>query len=180
MRKRKMKKKVVIIVYAVLAYQRRSTIGISASECSLCLFLRKLLHCPSFENVASWNLSCSPPTFVPYAQLVQSKGQRPMNAYPSYLYSTTQATWYAAEEDCATRSGHLASIPNGFINALLPRSGCSTSGVDTDYWIGASRGIITAVWSWTDGSGNTYSNWANGNGPMLARARGGEKLFGLP
>lgn len=80
-----------------------------------------------------------------------------------YLYRSAQSSWYGAEEDCVTQRGHLVSVPNGFINSFQPAQACSTSGVDTYYWIGASRGVISTTWSWTDGTDVSYTNWAQGS-----------------
>lgn len=79
-----------------------------------------------------------------------------------YLYRQLQANWYQAEEECVTQLGHLASVHSAFANAFLPRQACSTSGTNTDYWTGASHGVINSEWSWTDGSAFTYANWARG------------------
>jgi hypothetical protein len=90
-----------------------------------------------------------------------------LNDGDCYMYRTSSdSSWYSAEEDCASQLGHLASVQNAFQNVFLPRQACSTcsSSGSTDYWIGASKGALGGTdWTWSDGTKFSYTNWAKGN-----------------
>jgi hypothetical protein len=73
-----------------------------------------------------------------------------------YIAVETMLTAPAAENYCAsTYGGTLASIPdhqaNGVVTGML---------LGTTYWIGLSDSQVESVFTWSDGSPLSYSNWA--------------------
>lgn len=78
-----------------------------------------------------------------------------------YFYRTEPSSWYDAEEECVQLNGHLASVSNAFVNSFISRSWYHAP---ENYWLGATVGNSSSeAWSWTDGTGFTYSNWAEGS-----------------
>ncbi|KAH7695120.1 macrophage mannose receptor 1-like protein, partial [Aphelenchoides avenae] len=61
-----------------------------------------------------------------------------------------------SETVCAARGGHLASITSAFQNALLAK--VAARGPTSYYQLGGR--LVTGIWTWTDGSSFTYTNWA--------------------
>lgn len=99
-----------------------------------------------------------------YASAVCPQGSlQGLSAADCYLY-LPPATWLNALEDCSSRGGHLASIPNAFVNAFLPTLPKRTCGNPYsndihDYWVGASVGLSSKNWTWCDGSTFSYTDW---------------------
>lgn len=84
-----------------------------------------------------------------------------------YLYHTEPSSWYDAEETCVQSNGHIASVPNAFVNSFISRSWYHAP---EDYWLGATAGNSSSeVWSWTDGTRFSYSNWAEGTRYFLTK-----------
>lgn len=73
-------------------------------------------------------------------------------------------SWYDGEALCQVQfNGHLASIPNAFLNNFLNGYLDATQS-KTLYWIGGTTTIASnASWTWTDGTPFTYTNWEWGN-----------------
>uniref|UniRef100_A0A914Y4L4 C-type lectin domain-containing protein n=1 Tax=Panagrolaimus superbus TaxID=310955 RepID=A0A914Y4L4_9BILA len=80
------------------------------------------------------------------------------------------ATGFAdAELICAQTGGHLASIHDGFANALLALKKILEEAnkhfhesTITDFWIGATNLLGSKAWNWTDGSGIDFTDWKKG------------------
>lgn len=74
----------------------------------------------------------------------------------SYELVETAATWPSAKADCEARGAHLVTIgsaaENSYVASLAPSLG--------HVWIGLSKSAAT--WSWVDGSGLGFTNWAPG------------------
>lgn len=78
-----------------------------------------------------------------------------------YAYADEEVGWFQAEEKCQERGGHLASIPNGFVNGFMLE--LPNFSVTSRYWTGGSTGLSSAYsWSWIDGTAFEYTNWAKG------------------
>lgn len=93
------------------------------------------------------------------------QGTRPEDCY---LYGSAQP-WQRAEEYCASNKGHLASVPNDFVNAFLvsyPKAFTSAQ----SYWLGAELKAATDKGAWTDGSDFNYTKWAAGKDHRLRTA----------
>ncbi|KAH7698958.1 hypothetical protein AAVH_33943, partial [Aphelenchoides avenae] len=76
-----------------------------------------------------------------------------------YVYRSKPELWFAADEDCMRRGGHLASVPNKLVNSFLATM--SDHYCASEHWLGA--GFNTEAddqWVWTDGRPFRYSNWA--------------------
>ncbi|XP_075778588.1 macrophage mannose receptor 1-like isoform X3 [Pelodiscus sinensis] len=67
--------------------------------------------------------------------------------------------WHAARMACINLGGNLASIPNKEVQAFLFYH---LKEVMTDTWIGLNDINSELSFLWTDGSGVSYTNWANG------------------
>uniref|UniRef100_K7FZT8 C-type lectin domain-containing protein n=1 Tax=Pelodiscus sinensis TaxID=13735 RepID=K7FZT8_PELSI len=67
--------------------------------------------------------------------------------------------WHAARMACISLGGNLASIPNKEVQAFLFYH---LKEVMTDTWIGLNDINSELSFLWTDGSGVSYTNWANG------------------
>ncbi|XP_034616227.1 macrophage mannose receptor 1-like isoform X1 [Trachemys scripta elegans] len=68
-------------------------------------------------------------------------------------------TWHAARMACINLGGNLASIPNKEVQAFLFYH---LREVMSDPWIGLNDINSDLSFLWTDGSGVSYINWANG------------------
>uniref|UniRef100_A0A914QXG0 C-type lectin domain-containing protein n=1 Tax=Panagrolaimus davidi TaxID=227884 RepID=A0A914QXG0_9BILA len=69
-----------------------------------------------------------------------------------------------AELNCNQNGGHLASIHDGFTNALLPQEAYKRfhESTETDFWIGATNLMSGNSWNWTDGSPFDFKDWKTG------------------
>jgi len=86
-----------------------------------------------------------------------------------YKLVSTPMAWQAAENQCMSEGGHLASIHNIFENnALSTFAGAGNPNANT--WIGfTNMNDPTNTFSWTDKTTNNYMNWASGQ-PMQPSA----------
>uniref|UniRef100_A0A914CGA4 C-type lectin domain-containing protein n=1 Tax=Acrobeloides nanus TaxID=290746 RepID=A0A914CGA4_9BILA len=73
-------------------------------------------------------------------------------------------SWYDGEALCQVQfNGHLASVPNAFLNNFLNGYLDATQS-KTHYWIGGTTTTASnASWTWTDGTPFTYTNWEFGD-----------------
>lgn len=69
------------------------------------------------------------------------------------FYSSEPSTWWSAEEACAAKGGHLASIPDDAANSILVKNS-SLKGL---HWIGSS--FEDSHWKWSDGGQIGFSKW---------------------
>ena len=66
-----------------------------------------------------------------------------------------------ADEYCVSNGGHLASVENAFVDGFI-QGQASIFFKGKSYWLGGNTMFNPGTWSWTDGTGFTYYNWANG------------------
>uniref|UniRef100_A0AC35FCI9 C-type lectin domain-containing protein n=1 Tax=Panagrolaimus sp. PS1159 TaxID=55785 RepID=A0AC35FCI9_9BILA len=69
-----------------------------------------------------------------------------------------------AELSCKNTGGHLASIHDGFTNALLAQEAVKRfhESTETDFWIGATNLMKPPIWNWTDGTFFDFNDWKKG------------------
>lgn len=80
-----------------------------------------------------------------------------------YLYVKTPTTWFAAEELCSSKNGHLASVSSALTNSMLTQHTGICGTAYTYYWLGGSQLIGgSGKWEWVDGQRFSYKNWATG------------------
>lgn len=83
-----------------------------------------------------------------------------------YIYRSKPKLWFAADEDCMQRGGHLASVSGSLVNSFLTR--ISDHYCASEYWLGAGWNTETDdQWTWTDGRPFRYTNWAAGITSLL-------------
>lgn len=103
------------------------------------------------NSIASFIQPCPPG----YSVLVQGNN----NCYK--LVSTAMA-WQAAENQCMSEGGHLASIHNAFENTAIATFAAAAN-TNANTWIGLNNmNNPPSVFSWTDGTSNAFVNWASG------------------
>lgn len=73
-----------------------------------------------------------------------------------YLRGEVPVKWKSAEKICAERGGHLASITDDAVMALLTQKSNTSAGV---YWTGGS---FDGAWKWTDDSAFGSVKWYSG------------------
>uniref|UniRef100_A0A914YJR6 C-type lectin domain-containing protein n=1 Tax=Panagrolaimus superbus TaxID=310955 RepID=A0A914YJR6_9BILA len=77
-----------------------------------------------------------------------------------YVFQTEKMEFSKAETVCIKKGGHLASIPDFFVNNVIGQAGKFAFQSVTDFWIGASK---KTSWEWTDGSNfPNFTDWARG------------------
>jgi hypothetical protein len=89
-----------------------------------------------------------------YTVLVQGNN----NCYK--LYSNAMS-WQAAENQCMTDGGHLASIHSAFENTAVSTS-AATNNPNANTWIGLTNSNSMNMFMWTDGTNTKYMNWGAG------------------
>uniref|UniRef100_A0AC34FKQ1 C-type lectin domain-containing protein n=1 Tax=Panagrolaimus sp. ES5 TaxID=591445 RepID=A0AC34FKQ1_9BILA len=69
-----------------------------------------------------------------------------------------------AELKCNQHGGHLASIHDGFTNALLAQEAKQKllNSTEANFWIGATTLIELKSWNWTDGTNFDFNQWNKG------------------
>lgn len=108
-------------------------------------FLTALIAALAFSGPA---LACPPGTL------------QGMNANDCYRVHFSYADWQAAENECVSDGGHLASVSNAFVNKLLYNISSDVRGVGDYVWLGGqNQGSQHPEWTWSDGSPWTYTNW---------------------
>uniref|UniRef100_A0AC35GFV3 C-type lectin domain-containing protein n=1 Tax=Panagrolaimus sp. PS1159 TaxID=55785 RepID=A0AC35GFV3_9BILA len=65
-----------------------------------------------------------------------------------------------AEEFCIHMGGHLVSIHDALIDALLAQEGANH--FLTDFWIGLTDLTSAGNWSWMDGTVYDFKDWEKG------------------
>jgi C-type mannose receptor len=79
-----------------------------------------------------------------------------------YYFEKKATGFPEAEEKCNSLGGHLASIHDGFTNAVVTehaRDSFGTNSTSNDFWIGLSNLITPKNLTWIDGTGFNYANW---------------------
>uniref|UniRef100_A0A914PT50 C-type lectin domain-containing protein n=1 Tax=Panagrolaimus davidi TaxID=227884 RepID=A0A914PT50_9BILA len=81
-----------------------------------------------------------------------------------YMFYLNSSGFADAELNCNQNGGHLASIHDGFTNALLPQEAYKRlhESTETDFWIGATNLMSGNSWNWTDGSLFDFKDWKTG------------------
>ncbi|KAM4713878.1 type-2 ice-structuring protein-like [Anableps anableps] len=79
-----------------------------------------------------------------------------------FKYVPRRLSWAQAERNCISMGGNLASVHNSEeyheIQALILHASHEMK----ETWIGGSDAAEEGVWSWTDGTLLTFSNWCPG------------------
>lgn len=82
-----------------------------------------------------------------------------------YWFPPAKGTWEFAETICQGHKGHLASVPNSFVNGFLRAEAAQFVGEEY-FWLG---GLYVDnpfknkhEWDWMDGTPFNYTNWARG------------------
>ncbi|KAH7705586.1 type II antifreeze protein [Aphelenchoides avenae] len=76
-----------------------------------------------------------------------------------YVALRSPLSWADAENDCASKGGHLASVKSEDVSkALRERLNASSS-----LWIGATYDGLLKKWRWSDGSPFEYAKWKQGH-----------------
>uniref|UniRef100_A0AC34GTW2 C-type lectin domain-containing protein n=1 Tax=Panagrolaimus sp. ES5 TaxID=591445 RepID=A0AC34GTW2_9BILA len=82
-----------------------------------------------------------------------------------YLFNNTETGFAAAEVYCNGMNGHLVSIHDAFVNAIVILKEAKIyfhGSSDTDFWIGANNLISKSKWNWTDGTNFDFTDWNKG------------------
>uniref|UniRef100_A0AC34F684 C-type lectin domain-containing protein n=1 Tax=Panagrolaimus sp. ES5 TaxID=591445 RepID=A0AC34F684_9BILA len=82
-----------------------------------------------------------------------------------YFLEDNNATGFpTAESACNSLGGHLASIHDGFSNALITNNAQNLFHGSTvsDFWIGYTNLMTSSNWTWMDNSPSDYTDWAPG------------------
>ncbi len=90
--------------------------------------------------------------------------------YLGHYYEVRQwseaINWQAAQDQCASHGGHLATIrapgENNFITGLL---GWACNGTGFGAWIGLHDANSEGVWEWVNNEPLTYTSWSPAHGP---------------
>jgi hypothetical protein len=78
---------------------------------------------------------------------------------PPYLYCSTQADWWTAEDMCEAFDTTLATVDDAAENDALRTRGQQLFG---HFWIGLNDHDVEGSFVWIDGSEPTYTNWHSG------------------
>jgi len=92
-----------------------------------------------------------------YSTLVQGNNN-------CYKLVRTAKSWQAAEAQCMSEGGHLASIHNAFENSALSTLAAGAN-PSANTWIGLNNMANPSMFMWTDGTNTMYMNWGSGQ-PM--------------
>ena len=92
------------------------------------------------------------------------KGFAGFHTAPCYLYERFPTQFVTAERMCRLSGGHLAAIPDGFVNAFVAQGGVEAFQIMEvdDFWIGGHDLHSMATWEWVNDDDWRYSNWDNG------------------
>lgn len=83
-----------------------------------------------------------------------------INQFRCYKYVPQATSFLMAEKSCESMGGNLVSVTNAYENSYI--SGIASSiNPSGSYWIGVSL-LLSARWSWTDGTNTTYLPWGVG------------------
>ncbi|PIO63156.1 lectin C-type domain protein [Teladorsagia circumcincta] len=80
-------------------------------------------------------------------------------------FERVKKSYSLAETDCLSLGGHLVSIQNGYENAMLIET-AQADHFPLPFYIGLNS-IEGGLWTWTDGTPTTYTNWAHGISQFL-------------
>ena len=74
--------------------------------------------------------------------------------------STDTQTWNDARAACQSMAGDLVIINDAEENMLVKSKLASPATIS--FWIGLTDSLAEGVWRWTDGSGISFADWADG------------------
>jgi hypothetical protein len=77
-----------------------------------------------------------------------------------YSFVADPLVFLEAEMNCQSSNGHLASITDGFTNALLAQHAKIALINATVFWVGGQDLGTKDQWTWMDNAPFTYTNWA--------------------
>uniref|UniRef100_A0A914QCQ3 C-type lectin domain-containing protein n=1 Tax=Panagrolaimus davidi TaxID=227884 RepID=A0A914QCQ3_9BILA len=78
-----------------------------------------------------------------------------------YFFQANASGFPTAESDCNLMGGHLVSIHDGFVNALLTNNAQNLfhESTVTDFWIGFTNLMTLQNWTWMDESSSHFTEW---------------------
>ncbi|XP_077588380.1 ladderlectin-like [Stigmatopora nigra] len=79
-----------------------------------------------------------------------------------FIYQHDERTFADSESVCNILGGNLVSIRNRLENAIVREVIRDAAGVFDDTWIGLHDPITDYTFLWTDGTANTYEDFASG------------------
>ena len=77
-----------------------------------------------------------------------------------YRYSSTGASWFAAEANCEGDGGHLVVINSGDENAFARMQIGFPTAVEAVAWIGLTDHVQEGTFRWVTGVAPGFTNWA--------------------
>jgi cysteine-rich repeat protein len=78
-----------------------------------------------------------------------------------YEEVTSERTWQAAQNDCLSVGGYLATVTSSAEQSYLITSVMRSDGVDR-YWLGLTDAVTEGSYKWVSGEPFSYSNWKSG------------------
>uniref|UniRef100_A0AC34G2R8 C-type lectin domain-containing protein n=1 Tax=Panagrolaimus sp. ES5 TaxID=591445 RepID=A0AC34G2R8_9BILA len=103
--------------------------------------------------------------FVAAALIVGSQGYCPPPSVEwqshCFYFEDEAISFPNAEIACNSRSGHLASVHDGFTNAILAGQAVNffKNNSESDFWVGGTTLIAAGNWTWTDGTNLDFKDW---------------------
>ncbi|PWA23251.1 hypothetical protein CCH79_00018979 [Gambusia affinis] len=76
-----------------------------------------------------------------------------------FVFVNDQKSWAAAENDCLSKNGNLASFQSSDEYSFIKNLVYQTTGNYTRSWIGAHSTLIDSTWLWSDGSRFVFYHW---------------------
>jgi hypothetical protein len=81
----------------------------------------------------------------------------------TYFLTSTAESWTAAEAEAVADGGHLTAITSAAEETFITNTFCTApQATAVPYWIGASDGNQTHVYTWTTGEPFSYTDWQPG------------------
>ncbi|XP_045920215.1 ladderlectin-like [Micropterus dolomieu] len=151
----------VIIIFNICIISTMKTLTLSALLCAM-MALTRAAVLPDAE-VVNWTDSLTPTGESHVVKMSTScpEGWTDFNDR-CFLYVPRFMTWTAAERNCISMGGNLASVHNiqeyHQIQAMILRE-TQNQGLA---WIGGSDAQQEGVWFWSDGKPFNFSHWCPG------------------
>ncbi|KAJ8255349.1 hypothetical protein GJAV_G00203860 [Gymnothorax javanicus] len=141
--------------------QMRVMVVNSFGNLDICAYL---YNDPSPDMMGTWDyMPCSDKQYVAVCQHYADQPEKPK--FPegpfdvrNHTYEVLQKnlTWFAANEQCKARGMELASVADGYSQAVLT---VATSRTDGPLWIGLFSEDDGVHYHWTDHSHTVFSRW---------------------
>uniref|UniRef100_A0AC34GPI4 C-type lectin domain-containing protein n=1 Tax=Panagrolaimus sp. ES5 TaxID=591445 RepID=A0AC34GPI4_9BILA len=80
-----------------------------------------------------------------------------------YFFKNTSSAFLVAEKTCNDLGGHLTSIHDEFANNFIAQYAGLYFEDNTSFWIGGTDTMNQYVWTWTDGSDFSFTQWQRGS-----------------